>query len=46
MRILKLLGTAGAAALLAAAVAMPAHAADMANTQLKDTTARPWATSI
>ena len=36
MRIAKLLGTVGAAALLAAAVAMPAHSADMANTQLKD----------
>ena len=36
MRILKLFGTAGAAALLAAAVAMPVQAAEMANTQLKD----------
>ena len=36
MRIRKLLGTAGAAALLAAAVAMPAGAAEMANAQLKD----------
>jgi Cu-Zn family superoxide dismutase len=37
MRILKLFGTAGAAALLAATVSMPVHAAgEMANTQLKD----------
>ena len=36
MRILKLLGTVGAAALLAAAVSMPANSAEMANTQLKD----------
>jgi len=37
MRIPKLLGTAGAAALLAATVSMPVHAAgEMANTQLKD----------
>jgi Cu-Zn family superoxide dismutase len=37
MRIVKLLGTVGAAALLAAAVSMPAHSAgEMANTQLKD----------
>ncbi len=40
MRIPRLLGTAGAAALLAAALSMPAqmpaYAADMANTQLKD----------
>jgi Cu-Zn family superoxide dismutase len=35
MRILKLLGTAGAAALLAAAVSMPASA-ELANAQLKD----------
>ena len=33
---LKLLGTVGAAALLAAAVSMPANAAEMANAQLKD----------
>ncbi|MCX7312572.1 MAG: superoxide dismutase family protein [Hyphomicrobiales bacterium] len=36
MRILKLFGTAGAAALLAASVTMSAQAAEMANTQLKD----------
>ena len=37
MRIAKLLGTVGAAALLAATVSMPAYAAgEMANTQLKD----------
>jgi Cu-Zn family superoxide dismutase len=36
MRILKLFGTAGAAALLAAAAALPVQAAEMANTQLKD----------
>ena len=37
MRILKLFGTAGAAALLAATVSMPVDAAgEMANTQLKD----------
>ena len=37
MRILTLFGTAGAAALLAATVSMPVHAAgEMANTQLKD----------
>jgi Cu-Zn family superoxide dismutase len=37
MRILKLFGTAGAAALLAATVSMPVHAAgEMANAQLKD----------
>jgi Cu-Zn family superoxide dismutase len=36
MRILNLLGTVGAAALLAAAIAMPANAAEMANAQLKD----------
>jgi Cu-Zn family superoxide dismutase len=41
MRILHLLGTAGAAALLAAAVSMPAHAAgEMANAQLKDTSGK------
>jgi Cu-Zn family superoxide dismutase len=41
MRILSLLGTVGAAALLAAAVAMPAHAAgEMANTQLKDSSGK------
>jgi Cu-Zn family superoxide dismutase len=39
MHMLKLLGTAGAAALLAA-VAMPAFAADLANTQLKDTSGK------
>ena len=38
MRMLQLFGTAAAAALLAAAVAIPAAgAAEMANTQLKDT---------
>ena len=36
MRILKHFGTVSAAALLASAVAMPVHAAEMANTQLKD----------
>jgi len=37
MRILKLFGTAGAAALLVATVSMPVHAAgEMANAQLKD----------
>jgi Cu-Zn family superoxide dismutase len=36
MRIAKLFGTTGAAALLAAALSMPAHSAEMANTQLKD----------
>ena len=36
MRFAKLLGTAGAAALLAAALSMPAFAAEMANAQLKD----------
>ena len=36
MRIVKLFGMAGAAALLAAAVSIPAHSAEMANTQLKD----------
>ena len=36
MRIVKLLGTAGAAALLAAVVSMPANSAEMANAQLKD----------
>ena len=41
MRIAKLLGTVGAAALLAAAVAMPANSAEMANTQLKDTSGKP-----
>jgi Cu-Zn family superoxide dismutase len=40
MRILSLLGTVGAAALLAAAVSMSANAADMANTQLKDTSGK------
>jgi Cu-Zn family superoxide dismutase len=40
MRILKLFGTAGAAALLAAAVAMPVNAAEMANTQLKDSSGK------
>jgi Cu-Zn family superoxide dismutase len=40
MRFLKLFGTAGAAALLAAAVAMPVHAAEMANTQLKDSSGK------
>jgi Cu-Zn family superoxide dismutase len=41
MRIAKLLGTVGAAALLAAAFSMPANSADMANTQLKDTSGKP-----
>jgi Cu-Zn family superoxide dismutase len=36
MRILQLLATVGAAALLAGAVSMPANAAEMANAQLKD----------
>ena len=36
----KLFGTAGAAALLAAAVSMPASAAEMANTQLKDSSGK------
>src|SRR5437868_15165937 len=36
MRIAKLSGTIGAAALLAAAVSMPANSAEMANSQLKD----------
>jgi superoxide dismutase, Cu-Zn family len=40
MRILKLFGTVGAAALLAAAAAMPANAAEMANTQLKDSSGK------
>ena len=37
MRIFKSFRTVGAAALLATTIAMPAHAADMANAQLKDT---------
>lgn len=41
MRIVKLLGTVGAAALLAAAVSMPANSAEMANTQLKDSHGKP-----
>jgi Cu-Zn family superoxide dismutase len=41
MRMLNLLGTAGAAALLAVAAAMPVHAAgEMANTQLKDSSGK------
>ena len=36
MRLVKLLGTVGAAALLAAASSMPASSAEMANSQLKD----------
>jgi Cu-Zn family superoxide dismutase len=40
MRILKLFATASAAALLAAAVAMPAQDAEMANTQLKDSSGK------
>lgn len=40
MRILKLLGTAGAAALLAACIALPANAADLANSQLKDSSGK------
>jgi Cu-Zn family superoxide dismutase len=41
MRISNLLGTIGAAALLAAVVSMPANAAEMANTQLKDAQGKP-----
>jgi Cu-Zn family superoxide dismutase len=41
MRIAKLLGTVGAAALLAAVVLMPANSAEMANTQLKDSSGKP-----
>jgi superoxide dismutase, Cu-Zn family len=41
MRIPKVLTTAGAAALLAAAVSMSANAAEMANSQLKDTSGKP-----
>ncbi len=40
MRFVKLLGTAGAAALLAAALSMPAFAAEMANAQLKDSSGK------
>lgn len=40
MRISKLFGTAGAAALLAAALSLPATAAEMANTQLKDSSGK------
>ena len=40
MRISKLLGTAGAAALLAAALSLPATAAEIANTQLKDSSGK------
>jgi Cu-Zn family superoxide dismutase len=40
MRIAKLSATAGAAALLAAAVSMPAYSTEMANAQLKDTTGK------
>jgi Cu-Zn family superoxide dismutase len=40
MRIAKLSGTIGAAALLAAAVSMPASSAEMANTQLKDSSGK------
>jgi Cu-Zn family superoxide dismutase len=40
MRIPKLLGTAGIAALLAMAVSMPANSAEMANTQLKDSSGK------
>jgi Cu-Zn family superoxide dismutase len=40
MRILKLFGTVGAAALLAAAAALPIKAAEMANTQLKDSSGK------
>ena len=41
MRIFKLFGTAGAAALLAATVSMPVHAAaEMANPQLKDSSGK------
>src|SRR5258705_13234306 len=41
MRIVKLLGTVGAAALLAAAVSMSGNSAEMANTQLKDASGKP-----
>lgn len=41
MHIRRLLGTAGAAALLAAAFAMPVPAADLAIAQLKDTGGKP-----
>ena len=40
MRISKLFGTVGAAALLAATVSMPVAAAEMANTQLKDSSGK------
>ena len=40
MRILQLFGTVGAAALLAATVSMPVKAAEMANTQLKDSSGK------
>ena len=40
MRIRKLLETAGAAALLAAAISLPASAAEMANAQLKDSSGK------
>src|SRR3954454_17294415 len=40
MRIAKLLGTVGAAALLTVVVSMPAHSAEMANTQLKDSSGK------
>ena len=40
MRILKLFGTAGVAALLAAAVALPAYSAELANAQLKDSSGK------
>ena len=40
MRILKLFGSVSAAALLAAAIAMPTQAAEMANTQLKDSSGK------
>jgi Cu-Zn family superoxide dismutase len=40
MRILNLMATVGAAALLAAAVSLPVNAAEMANTQLKDSSGK------
>jgi Cu-Zn family superoxide dismutase len=41
MRIANLLATVGAAALLAAIVSMPASSAEMANSQLKDSSGKP-----
>jgi Cu-Zn family superoxide dismutase len=40
MRIVQLLGTAGAAALLAAALSLPASSAELANAQLKDSSGK------